>query len=126
VNVSHQTTIDIEIRDIPALLKACAEMGFPLLQGVNARGWNGKYVRSDYCIQLPGEFDVSLTRNDNGAYKVTADLWDGSVERVMGAGFGRLKQLYGVHKAISEASKAGLRAMRSIQSDGSIRLTLSK
>lgn len=151
--MSHFTTIDIQIRDIGALRKACVEMGVPLEENSVARGYqfvsesaaqsharmtgydittdgNGNVqIRGNYVIRLPGQFDIALQSDGHGGFNVLADKSGrcrAEIFRSVGADFGRLKQLYGVHKAISEASKAGLRAMRSIQSDGSIRLTLTK
>ena len=58
-------------------------------------------------------------------YELTTDWWKGHVEREVGPNYGRLLQLYGVHKAMREAAKKHLRVSRRQETDGSIRLTLA-
>ena len=48
-----------------------------------------------------------------------------SVEKEVGKSFGKLLQLYGVHKASMEARKKGLSVLRRSQPNGSIKLVLS-
>jgi hypothetical protein len=46
------------------------------------------------------------------------------VEKEVGANFGLLLQLYGVHKATAEARKKGFSVLRKSQPNGAIKLTL--
>jgi hypothetical protein len=46
------------------------------------------------------------------------------VEKEVGQGYGKLLQLYGVHKATMEARKKGLSVLRRQKQDGSIKLVL--
>jgi hypothetical protein len=54
----------------------------------------------------------------------TTDWWAGHVERELGAGYGKLLQLYGVHKAQAEAKRKGYTTRRQQLGDGSIKLTI--
>jgi len=56
---------------------------------------------------------------------LTADLWAGHVEREVGKNYGRLLQLYGVHKAMREARRKGLLIKRSQRNDGAIKLVIA-
>ena len=124
--MSHFTDIDIEIRDIEALKDACAELGLPVAQNAVARGYGENLHRGEYVIRLKGPYDIAANRAQDGRWLLTADLWQGRVEREVGAGFGRLRQLYGVHRTLREARKLGLKARRCQLQDGTIRLALCR
>jgi hypothetical protein len=121
--MSHFTTIDIEIKDIEALKAACAEMALAVVDNTEARGWGSARARADHVIKLQGPYDIAVNRQADG-YELNADLWGGHVEREVGSGFGRLKQLYGVHKTINEARQRRLSVRRQNLPNGQIRLAL--
>ena len=123
-NMSHFTEIKTQIKDIEALKSACAELGLPLLQNAEARGYYENKTKGDYIIQLKGPYDIALNKQPDGTYGLTADLWQGHVEKEVGQGYGKLLQLYGVHKATLEARKKGLSVLRRQQHNGSIKLVL--
>jgi Protein of unknown function (DUF1257) len=123
INVSHFTEIKTQIKDIEALRSACREMGLTLLQNAEARGYYENKTKGEYVVQLKGPYDIALNRQPDGTFGLTADLWQGHVEQEVGKGYGKLLQLYGVHKATIEARKKGLSVMRK-QQGGSIKLVL--
>ena len=120
--MSHFTTIKTEIKDIEALRAACQEMGLPLLQNTDARGYYQQTLKGEFVIRLKGPYDVALNRQPDQSYTLTADWWDGHVEREVGRNFGRLLQLYGVHKASREAKRRGLTVRRQPLENGAIKL----
>jgi hypothetical protein len=122
--MSHFTTIHTQIRDITALQTAVQELGLELLENTTARGYSTNETKGDYVIRLKGPYDVALTRNSDGSYGLTTDWWAGHVEQEVGANFGCLLQLYGVHKTISEARKRGQFVQRKAQQDGAIKLVI--
>ena len=122
--MSHFTTIKTQIKDIEALRLACLEMGLTLLQHTEARGYDTKTLKGDYVIKLKGPYDIAVNKQANGSFGVTSDLWQGHVEKEVGKGYGKLLQLYGVHKATIEARKKGISVMRRQKQDGSIKLVL--
>lgn len=123
--MSHFTTIQTQIKDIAALESACAELGLSLAPNAEARGFAGNRHRGDYVIQLKGPYDIALVREGNH-YNLVADQWEGHVEREVGPNFGRLLQLYAVHKTLREAHKKGLTIHRSILKNGTIKLSLGR
>lgn len=123
--MSHFTEIKTQIKDIEALRSACQEMGLTLLQNAEARGYYENKTKGEYVIQLKGPYDIALNRQPDGSFGLTADLWNGHVEAEVGNGYGKLLQLYGVHKAIREARKKGHLVRRSQRQDGSIKLSIS-
>ena len=122
--MSHFTEIKTQIKDIEALRLACRELGLTLLQNTEARGYYENKTKGDYVVQLKGPYDIALNKQPDGTFGLTADLWQGHVEKEVGQGYGKLLQLYGVHKATIEARKKGLSVLRRQQQNGSIKLVL--
>ncbi len=123
--MSHFTTIKTQIKDIGALRSACHELGLSLLQNAEARGYYQNKIKGDFVVQLKGPYDVALNKQPDGSFGLTADLWEGHVEQEVGQSYGKLLQLYGVHKAIREARKKGHMVRRSQQQDGAIKLVIA-
>ena len=122
--MSHFTEIKTQIKDIEALRAACQELGLTLLQNADARGYYENQIKGDYVVQLKGPYDIALNKQPDGTFGLTADLWQGHVEREVGQKYGTLLQLYGVHKATMEARKKGLSVLRRHQPNGAIKLVL--
>jgi hypothetical protein len=124
--MSHFTTILTLIRDADALADACAELGVELLRDTEARGFANSARHGELVVRLKGPYDIAANRaEDSDAYELSTDWWNGHVEREVGPNYGRLLQLYGVHKTMREAAKKHLRVTRRQETDGSIRLTLA-
>jgi len=122
--MSHFTTIETQIRDLCALRAACQEMALTLTENVEARGYGQNRLKGDYVIRLKGPYDIAVNRQQDGTYGLTCDWWGGHVEREVGARYGRLIQLYGVHKALIEARRKGCTVRRQTLGDGSIKLVI--
>ncbi|MCB1232967.1 MAG: DUF1257 domain-containing protein [Verrucomicrobiae bacterium] len=128
--MSHFVTIQTQIRDVAALEDACAELGLQLLHNAEARGYANQTRRGELVIRLKGPYDIAANResdigDESARYTLTTDWWGGHVEKEVGPNYGRLLQLYGVHKTMREANKKRLRVTRRQEIDGSIRLTLA-
>ena len=122
--MSHFTTVKTQIKDIAALRSACAELGLTVKQNAQARGYYENKTKGDYVIKLKGPYDIALNQQPDGSFGITADLWEGHVEKEVGKNYGKLMQLYGVHKVAIEARKKGLSVLRRPQQNGSIKLVL--
>ena len=125
--MSHFVTIQTQIRDVAALEDACTELGLQLLHDAEARGFADQTRKAELVIRLKGPYDIAASRESSEAdtYTLTTDWWNGHVEKEVGTNYGRLLQLYGVHKTMREAQKKRLRVTRRQETDGSIRLTLA-
>ena len=110
--MSHFTTIKTQIKDLEALRAATNELGLQLLTKTTARGFISQTIKGEFVVRLKGPYDVALNRQPDGTYGLTTDWWDGHVEKEVGKSFGRLLQLYGVHKATAEARKKGYSVLR--------------
>ena len=123
--MSHFTTIKTQIKDVEAMRSAVNELGLKLIPNTEARGYISNKTKGDYVIRLKGPYDVALNQQPDGTFGLTTDWWDGHVEKEVGSNFGRLLQLYGVHKASMEARKKGYSVLRNQQPNGSIKLILA-
>ncbi len=121
--MSHFTEIKTQIKDIEALRLACNEMGLTLLQNAEARGYYENRTKGEYVVQLKGPYDIAVNKQPDGTFGLTADLWQGHVEKEVGPNYSKLLQLYGVHKTTIEARKKGLSVLRK-QQGASIKLIL--
>lgn len=122
--MSHFTTIHTEIKDLEALREACRELALPIEDQAEARGYAQAKLKGDHVIRLKGPYDIAVNREGNHNYTLTTDWWQGHVEKEVGANFGRLVQLYAVHKASREARKRGHRVTRRRETNGAIRLVI--
>ena len=122
--MSHFTEIKTQIKDIAALRLACQELGLTLLPNAEARGYDNSRTKGDYVVQLRGPYDIAVNQKKDGTFGLTSDLFAGHVEKEVGKGYGKLLQLYGVHKTTIEARKKGLSVQRREQANGSIKLVL--
>jgi len=124
--MSHFTTIETEVRDIEALRSACRELGLEVLENAEARGFLNNQQHGDYVIRLQGPYDIAVLRQAEGRFTLATDWWDGHVEQEVGKDYGRLLQLYGVHKATREARRKGYTVRRRHLKNGSIQLSIGK
>lgn len=85
--MSHFTEIKTQIKDIEAVRSACQEMGLSLQQNAEARGYYENKTKGDYVIRLKGPYDIALNKQPDGTFGLTADLWNGHVEKEVGQGF---------------------------------------
>ena len=122
--MSHFATVETQVRDAAALKGACAEMGLQVLENAVARGYGSNTMRGDLVIRLKGPYDIALNRQPDGRYGLTTDWYAGHVEAEVGKDYGRLLQLYAVHKAQIEARKKGLTVRRQALCDGSVKLVI--
>jgi hypothetical protein len=122
--MSHFTTVKTEIKDIEALRDACRELGVDLEPNAEARGYATARMRADHVIRLKGPYDIAVSGRDSKGYTLTTDWWQGHVEKEVGPQFGRLTQLYAVHKTMREARKRGHLVTRRKEKNGAVRLVI--
>ena len=122
--MSHFTTIQTQIKDLKALEAAVNELGLELLANTEARGFYTQRLKAPHVIRLKGPYDIAVQKQSDDTYGLTTDWWDGHVEKEVGKNFGRLLQLYAVHKASMEAKKKGFSVLRRPQPNGHIKLVL--
>jgi len=122
--MSHFVSIQTQIKDLEALRLACAELGLRIEANAEARGI-GTQQRADHVIRLNGPCDIAVQPQANGTFGLSTDWWGGHVEKEVGANYGRLLQLYAVHKTAREARKRGLTIQRRSLANGTIQVVLT-
>lgn len=122
--MSHFATIETQIKDIEALRSACKELGLEVVNDADARGYSTNRIHGEQVIKLKGPYDIAVNPNTDGTFGLTCDWYQGHVVNEVGENYGRLLQLYAVHKAIREAKRKGLTTRRQKLEDGSIKLTI--
>jgi len=122
--MSHFTTINTQIKDLVALRAAVKELGFELLSNTDARGYSTMKTHGQYVVRLKGPYDIAVNQQPDGTFGLTTDWFAGHVEKEVGPKFGRILQLYAIHKTTQEARKKGFLVQRKPQTNGSIKLVL--
>ena len=122
--MSHFTTIKTQIKDNEALKTACTEMGLSVLANAQARGYYQSTTPGDYVIQLKGPYDIAVQKQPDNTFGLTSDLYAGHVEQEVGENYGKLLQLYAVHKAMKEARRKGHLVTRNNKTNGEIKLVI--
>jgi hypothetical protein len=123
--MSHFTTIKTQIKDIAALRSAVGELGLALYENTDARGYGTKKLKADFVVRLSGPYDVAVHRQPDGTFGLTTDWWNGHVAKEVGDNFGKLLQLYGIHKATAEARRRGHMVRRLPHANGAIKLVIA-
>jgi hypothetical protein len=123
--MSHFTTINTQIKDIAALRSAVAELGLTLLENTDARGYSTKTIKGEFVVRLKGPYDVAVNRQPDGTFGLTTDWWNGHVAKEVGENFGKLLQLYGIHKATAEARRKGHMVRRLPHANEAIKLAIA-
>lgn len=124
--MSHLTKVKTSIKDLNAARAALQEMGHSL-QGPGVVHGGGRAAQVEALLPVPGGHDVGFARLEDGTFEMVGD-WFYAGRKLGGQDkfVGRMQQLYGVHKAISEAALQGYTVERAADENGLIRLTLTR
>lgn len=142
--MSHVATIDLHITDLGALEQAAKRLGFELMHGQTTYKWFGQHVgdyplpagftvddlgKCEHALRHPNaEYEIGVIRRRDGkpGYSLIWDFFDDSLARVAGKDCCNVKQQYAGAVARQHAQRNGFRVQEHVQSDGSIRMVLSK
>lgn len=139
--MSHVAKIEIEIKDLDVLKAACEQIGIEFVANKRTYVWYGEHVgdhplpegftaadmgKCDHAIRVPGaSYEVGVVHR-HGKYIL---LWDfyrsGGLERVLGKGACRLKQVYSAERVRREARMKGYHVQER-KSEQGIRMVLTK
>ena len=146
--MSHVCVVDLEIRDLDCLAKACKRIGLELHEGQKTYRWYGRHVgdyalpegfmkedlgKCSHAIAIPGsteayEIGVVQRRDGKQAFCLQWDFFAGGygMEAKVGEGCVKLKQAYAAEVALKHARFQGFSVKEELRADGSLRLTLNK
>lgn len=123
--MSHLSKIELEIKDIAALRKACQRLGFQLNMEQKSFKWYGTTdAKCDHTIKVPdANYEIGVLKDGN-KYNLQCDFFDYRLVNKIGKDGGLLKQAYTLEKAKMEAKKKGY-ACKEIKTPQGIQLTIT-
>jgi hypothetical protein len=146
--MSHVVNIDFTIKDLAALEHACKSLGMELVRDQKTFKWFGRHVgdyplpagfkaedmgKCDHALRVkgnPNAYEIGLVQRRDGVpgFTLMYDFFVGGkgLEAKVGKGCQKLRQEYAASVSTLQASRMGLRAHRTVEQDGSIRITLSR
>jgi hypothetical protein len=122
--MSHISKIEVDIKDLATLSRACQALGLTLTEENQFRYYNG-YAPCDHVIRIPdARYEVGVVRKETG-YTLQWDDWhSGGLTQALGPEAGRLKQAYAVERVRTEARRRGMRVQQKA-AGSTIQLVLS-
>ena len=131
--MSHVVAVNIQVKDLDCLEKACKTLGLQLNRGQKTHKWYGRWVgdyhqddaaykngvdpktfgQCEHAISIPGnkaayEIGVIPVKDKPGTYNLLWDFWNGGngLQELVGRDTGLLKQQYA-----KEVAKKQLQAL---------------
>lgn len=123
--MSHISKIELVIKDLDALQRACTRLDLQFLNNKKMFSWYNGSHPCDHAIRVPNaSYEVGVVRNKDN-YELLWDDWsNGGLQQRLGTGAGLLKQAYAIERVRTEARRKNLHFTEQRQENG-IRLTLS-
>ena len=139
--MSHIAKIEIEVKDLAILKRACARLGFEFRENQTTFTWFGNYLgdsplpegvnqndlgKCNHAISIPeARYEIGVVSKGQG-YDLVWDYWStGGLQAAIGQNGGRLRQAYAAEKAILEARRKGYRVTEQTTENGGIRLRIA-
>jgi hypothetical protein len=149
--MSHVATVEIEIKDLDALAKACEACGLEFVRDQTTFKWFGSWVKDyhaedaaykngfkpeDYgkclhAIRVPGKadaYEIGVARRQDGKLGLLFDFWAGGKGLIdkCGQNAGKLTQEYAAQVAMKKAKLQGFSVQRKQLQDGRVQLVCMK
>lgn len=146
--MSHVVAIDTQVTDLPALQRACSELGLTLVLNQKTFAWFGKWVndyhaqdaafnlgikpedygKCDHAIKVPGSnYEIGLVKvKGSASWKIVFDFYGTGreIQNRLGKKAEKLTQHYGLCRAENLAKAKGHQTVRERQ-QGRIRLRVT-
>lgn len=149
--MSHVATVELVIKNLNALKKACADCGLEFMEGQTTYKWFGKWVNDysgsnaafkhgikpeDYgkcthAIRVKGNsqaYEIGVINKQDGSFGLVWDFWSGGygLEKVAGPNCGNLTMHYAKHVATEKLRNQGYMVKQRITDEGEIELEAVK
>lgn len=151
--ISHVASVNIEIKDLDCLKRACVALGLGFREGQRTHKWYGRWMNDydaadaaylhgikpeDYgkcahAIAVPhnaSAYEAGVVqRADGKGYSLIYDFYGNkgrALEALIGKGASKLKQQYAVEVARKAARKQGYRVQEKKEQDGKVRLICTR
>ena len=152
--MSHVASVNIQITDLGALKKACAELHLQFMEGQKTHQWFGRWVndysaadaayrngikpedygKCEHAIRLPkgvyreGDYEIGVVKSPTGSgFTLVYDFYSTGrkIKETLGQRCERIVQLYGVYRATQAAMNKGYMVQRQLLQDGAIKLRIT-
>ena len=81
--MSHISKIELEVKDLGILGKACRKIGLEFIRGKDSFKWYDKEASCDHAIKVPGaDYELGVIDKD-GCYELNCDYYDRNIEKVI-------------------------------------------
>lgn len=151
--MSHVATVEVEIKNLDWLEKACRKIGLEFVRGQDTYRWFGKHVgdyplpegftknelgHCEHAIRLPvtagphakTAYEIGIVKSRDGkpGWSMLWDFFGGGMglRDAVGDNCSKLVQAYTTVAARETAIRQGMRVTEQQLADGSIRLVLAK
>lgn len=108
--MSHLAKIELEIKDIQILKKACKRLGLKFMSDQKNFRWYGREpAECSHAIKIPNaayDYEIGVIKQKTG-YELQCDFFDRGIKASIGQNGGLLKQAYTIEKAKMECIKKG-------------------
>lgn len=130
--MSHVVDIELEVKSIPDLKKACKKLGLTFKENKKTYEWWGRHEgdyplpegftvdemgKCDHAIQVPGaKWEIGVCKKGKN-YKLIYDFYGGEgskIEKVCGDRLGKLKQAYTIESIKSECERKKMKVKERI------------
>jgi hypothetical protein len=123
--VSHISKIELEIKDLSDLGRACNRLGIEFLPNQKTFRWFSGTKECKGAIRVPGaSYEIGIIREGNAYHLLWDDFASGGLEARLGKKAGLLKQAYAVERTRREAKLMGYR-LHEAKVEKGIRLRLT-
>lgn len=138
--MSHVSIINLEINSLDALRMTVERLGIVFRENQKTYQWFGRFMadyplpegftaadlgKCDHAIHVPGaQYEIGVVER-NGKISLLWDFWqDGGLERIIGQGGAKIRQLYPIEEAKLEAERRGYSYSEEVQENGDIELEI--
>jgi len=120
--MSHISKIELEVKDLGTLARACTRLGLKLIRGQKTFKWYGaEDGKCDHAIKVPGaNYEIGVIKAGN-ALELQCDYFENAIGKAIGQTGGLLKQAYAVERTKTEARRKGYTVIEKT-TDSGIRL----
>jgi hypothetical protein len=120
--MSHISKIELEVKDLGTLERACTRLGLELIKGQKTFKWYGQEDgKCDHAIKVPGaNYEIGVIKAGN-ALELQCDYFENAIGKAIGQTGGLLKQAYAVERTKTEARRKGYTVIEKT-TDSGIRL----
>ena len=120
--MSHISKIELEVKDLGSLERACSRLGLALVKDQKTFKWFGREDgKCDHAIKVPGaNYEIGVIKGRT-SFDLQCDYYDPAIEQTIGRNGGLLKQAYAVERTKAEARRKGYTIIEK-KTDSGIRL----